>query len=115
GYVPFASTLAAFFTRAYDFIRMSAISPADIRLCGSPSGVVMRAGGPSQVALEDLAMMRAVHGSTVLYPSAPNSTAYLVAQMAETAGIVYMRPTRGAYPVLYGVDEEFPIGGSKVL
>jgi transketolase len=115
GYVPFASTFAAFFTRAYDFIRMSAISQANIRLCGSHCGVEIGADGPSQMALEDLAMMRAVHGSTVLYPSDPNSTAYLVAQMAETAGIVYMRTTRGAYPVLYGVDEEFPIGGSKVL
>jgi transketolase len=115
GYVPFASTFAAFLTRAYDFIRMSAISQANIRLCGSHCGVEIGADGPSQMALEDLAMMRAVHGSTVLYPSDPNSTAYLVVQMAETAGIVYMRTTRGAYPVLYGVDEEFPIGGSKVL
>jgi transketolase len=115
GYVPFASTFAAFLTRAYDFIRMSAISEANIRLCGSHCGVEIGADGPSQMALEDLAMMRAVHGSTVLYPSDPNSTAYLVAQMAETAGIVYMRTTRGAYPVLYGLDEEFPIGGSKVL
>jgi len=115
GYVPFASTFAAFLTRAHDFIRMSAISQANIRLCGSHSGVEIGADGPSQMALEDLAMMRAVHGSTVLYPSDPNSTAYLVAQMAETAGVVYMRTTRGAYPVLYGLDEEFPIGGSKVL
>jgi transketolase len=115
GYVPFASTFAAFLTRAYDFIRMTAISQANIRLCGSHCGCEIGADGPSQMALEDLAMMRAVHGSTVLYPSDPNSTAYLVAQMAETAGIVYMRTTRGTYPVLYGVDEEFPIGGSKVL
>jgi len=115
GYVPFASTFAAFFTRAYDFIRMSAISQANIRLCGSHAGTEIGADGPSQMALEDLAMMRAVHGSTVLYPSDPNSTAYLVAQMAETAGVVYMRTTRGTYPVLYGVDDEFPVGGSKVL
>ncbi len=115
GYVPFASTFAAFLTRAYDFIRMSAISQANIRLCGSHAGTEIGADGPSQMALEDLAMMRAVHGSTVLYPSDPNATAYLVAQMAETAGIVYMRTTRGTYPVLYGVDEEFPVGGSKVL
>ena len=91
-------------------------SPRRTSGCAGPIvAVEIGADGPSQMALEDLAMMRAVHGSTVLYPSDPNSTAYLVAQMAETAGIVYMRTTRGAYPVLYGVDEEFPIGGSKVL
>jgi transketolase len=115
GYVPFASTFAAFLSRAYDFIRMSAISQANIRLCGSHSGVEIGADGPSQMALEDLAMMRAVEGSTILYPSDPNSTAHLVAAMAETNGIVYMRTTRGTYPVLYTPDEEFPVGGSKVL
>jgi transketolase len=115
GYVPFASTFAAFLSRAYDFIRMSAISQANIRLCGSHSGVEIGADGPSQMALEDLAMMRAVEGSTILYPSDPNSTAHLVAAMAETTGIVYMRTTRGTYPVLYTPDEEFPVGGSKVL
>jgi transketolase len=115
GYIPFAATYAAFFTRAYDFIRMSAISLADIRLCGSHAGVEIGADGPSQMALEDLAMMRAVHGSTVLYPSDAPSAAYLTGQMADRAGIVYMRTTRGAYPVLYGPDEVFPIGGSKVV
>ena len=115
GYIPFAATFAAFLTRAYDFIRMSAISQANIRLCGSHSGVEIGADGPSQMALEDLAMMRAVHGSTVLYPSDATSTAYLTEQMAERAGIVYMRTTRGAYPVLYGPDEEFPVGGAKVV
>ena len=115
GYVPFAATFAAFFTRAYDFIRMSAISQANIRLCGSHSGVEIGADGPSQMALEDLAMMRAVHGSTILYPSDATSTAYLTEQMAERSGIVYMRTTRGAYPVLYGPDEQFPIGGAKVV
>ena len=75
GYVPFAATFAAFFTRAYDFIRMAAISQANIRLCGSHAGVEIGADGPSQMALEDLAMMRAVHGSTVLYPSDATSTA----------------------------------------
>jgi transketolase len=115
GYIPFAATFAAFLTRAYDFIRMSAISQANIRLCGSHSGVEIGADGPSQMALEDLAMMRAVHGSTVLYPSDATSTASLVAQMADRGGIVYMRTTRGAYPVLYGPDEAFPIGGSKLL
>ena len=75
GYVPFAATFAAFFTRAYDFIRMAGISQANIRLCGSHAGVEIGADGPSQMALEDLAMMRAVHGSTVLYPSDATSTA----------------------------------------
>ena len=115
GYIPFASTFAAFLTRAHDFIRMSAISTANIRLCGSHAGVEIGADGPSQMALEDLAMMRAVHGSTVLYPSDATSTAFLVREMADRAGIVYMRTTRGAYPVLYPPDEVFPIGGAKVI
>jgi len=115
GYVPFAATFAAFFTRAYDFIRMAAISAANIRLCGSHAGVEIGADGPSQMALEDLAMIRAVHGSTVVYPSDATSTAYLVREMADRGGIVYMRTTRGAYPVLYGPDEAFPVGGAKVV
>ncbi len=115
GYVPFAATFAAFYTRAYDFIRMSAISGANVRLCGSYAGVEIGADGPSQMALEDLAMMRAVHGSTVLYPSDATSTAYLVREMADRDGVVYMRATRGAYPVLYGPDEAFPIGGAKLV
>jgi len=115
GYVPFASTFAAFFTRAYDFIRMASISEANIRLSGSHAGVEIGADGPSQMALEDLAMMRAVRGSTVLYPSDAASAAKLVEAMADTHGIVYMRTTRGAYPVLYGPDESFPVGGSKVV
>src|SRR6185312_5665651 len=114
-WVPFASTFAAFLSRAYDFIRMAAISQADIRLCGSHAGVSIGEDGPSQMALEDLAMMRAVHGSTVLYPSDANQTAKLVAEMAEREGIVYMRTTRAATPVVYGADEEFPVGGSRVL
>ena len=115
GYIPFAATFAAFLTRAYDFIRMSAISMANIRLCGSHAGTEIGADGPSQMALEDFAMMRAVYGSTVLYPSDATSAASLVAQMADRDGVVYMRTTRGAYPVLYGPDETFPIGGSKLL
>ena len=101
GYRPFASTFAAFLTRAYDFIRMAAISQANIRLAGSHAGVEIGADGPSQMALEDLAMMRAVQGSTVLYPSDATSAAALVAAMADRDGVVYMRTTRGAYPVLY--------------
>ena len=114
-YVPFASTFAAFFTRAYDFIRMAAISQADIRLSGSHAGTEIGADGPSQMALEDLAMMRAVHASTVLYPSDGTSTAALVGEMAARPGVSYLRTTRGAYPVLYDAAETFPIGGSKVL
>src|SRR5438876_1898375 len=115
GLVPFASTFAAFFTRGYDFIRMAAVSRADIRLAGSHAGVSIGEDGPSQMGLEDLAMMRAVHGSTVLYPCDGNQTARLVAQMADHGGIVYMRTTREKTPVLYSADEEFKIGGSKVV
>ncbi len=114
-WVPFASTFAAFFSRAYDFIRMAAISQANIRLCGSHAGVSIGEDGPSQMALEDLAMMRAVHGSTVLYPCDANQTARLVAEMADTDGIVYMRTTRAATPVVYGNGEDFPVGGSRIL
>jgi transketolase len=113
--IPFASTFAAFFSRAYDFIRMAAISRANIRLCGSHAGVSIGEDGPSQMALEDLAMMRAVYGSTVLYPSDANQTAQLVAQMADHNGIVYMRSTREKTPVIYGPDEVFEVGGSKVV
>jgi transketolase len=115
GWKPFASTFAAFFARAYDFVRMGAISQADIRLVGSHAGVSIGEDGPSQMALEDLAAFRAVSGSTVLYPSDPNQTAQLVEQMADREGIVYMRTTREALPTLYGADERFPIGGSHVV
>jgi len=115
GYRPFVSTFAAFFSRAYDFIRMASISGADIRLVGSHAGVEIGTDGPSQMAMEDLASIRAIGGSTVLYPSDATSTGQLVRQMADTAGVVYMRTTRGAYPVLYGADEKFTIGGSKVI
>jgi transketolase len=115
GYKAFASTFAAFLTRAYDFIRMGSITGADLRLCGSHSGVEIGADGPSQMALEDLAMIRAVHASTVLYPADATSTAALVQGMAETSGISYLRTTRGAYPVLYSAAEQFPVGGSKLL
>jgi transketolase len=114
-YIPFASTFAAFLSRAYDFIRMAAISQANIRLCGSHAGVEIGEDGPSQMALEDLAMMRAVHGSTVLYPADATSTAELVKAMADQGGISYLRTTRGAYPVLYDDGTKFPIGGSKLV
>jgi transketolase len=113
--IPFASTFAAFYSRAYDFIRMASISRANIRLCGSHAGVSIGQDGPSQMALEDLSMFRAVFGSTVLYPCDANQTAQLVAQMMEHDGIVYLRTTREATPVLYGADEEFMVGGSKVV
>jgi transketolase len=115
GWVPYASTFAAFFTRAYDFIRMASISGADINLAGSHAGVAIGADGPSQMGLEDLAMFRAVHDSTVLYPCDANQTAHLVAAMAEQRGVSYLRTSRGEMPVLYGPGEEFPVGGSKVL
>ncbi|HZP96598.1 MAG TPA: transketolase [Candidatus Limnocylindria bacterium] len=115
GFRPFASTFAAFLTRAYDFIRMAAISQANIRLSGSHAGVSIGEDGPSQMALEDLAMMRAVHGSTVLYPCDGNQTAKLVAAMADRDGIVYLRTTRANTPILYGASDEFPIGGSRVV
>jgi transketolase len=115
GYRAFASTFAAFLTRAHDFIRMGAISGVDLRLVGSHSGIEIGADGPSQMALEDLAMIRAIHGSTVLYPSDATSTAALIETMASTPGISYLRTTRGAYPTLYVENETFPVGGSKLL
>jgi transketolase len=113
--VPFASSFAAFFTRAYDFIRMAAISGANIRLSGSHAGVSIGEDGPSQMALEDLAMMRAVHGSTVLQPCDANQTARLVAEMTDTEGIAFLRTLRPKTPVIYDPSEDFPIGGSKIV
>jgi transketolase len=115
GKTAFAATFGAFLTRAYDQVRMGAISRADLRLCGSHAGVSIGEDGPSQMALEDLAMFRAVHSSTVLYPADGTATIKLVAAMCDLAGISYVRTTREATPALYGADEEFPIGGSKTL
>ena len=115
GWRPFASTFAAFLSRAYDFIRMSAISRANYCLCGSHAGISIGEDGPSQMALEDIASLRAVHGSTVLHPCDANQTAKLVAKMADTDGIVYLRTLRPNTPVVYGPDEEFEIGGSRTL
>jgi transketolase len=114
GLRPFASTFAAFTARAFDFIRMAAVSRANIVICGSHAGVEIGADGPSQMALEDLATFRTVHGSTVLYPGDATSCAALVAAAADRGGVVYLRTTRGAYPVLYPFGERFPIGGCKV-
>lgn len=115
GWTPYVATFAAFLSRAYDFIRMAAVSRADLRLAGSHAGVSIGQDGPSQMGLEDLAALRAVFGSTVLYPCDANQTAKLVALMADRAGISYLRTTRGDTPVIYPPGEDFRIGGSKVL
>jgi transketolase len=115
GWKPFAATFAAFLTRAYDFVRMAAVSRANLSLCGSHAGVSIGEDGPSQMGLEDLASMRAVFGSTIVYPCDANQTGRLLARLADTDGITYMRTTRQATPVIYGPDEEFEIGGSRVL
>lgn len=116
GYTPFASTFAAFLSRAYDFIRMATYSrPPRLVLCGSHAGVSIGEDGASQMALEDLAMMRAVLGTTVLYPSDAVSTERLVALAAQTEGITYIRTTRPKTPVIYDATETFVRGGSKVL
>jgi transketolase len=115
GLRPFAATFAAFLSRAFDQIRMAAVSRANLRLVGSHAGVSIGEDGPSQMGLEDLAMMRAVSGSAVLYPSCATAAVELTRQMASRDGITYLRTTRGKTPVLYGADEAFPIGGSKVL
>lgn len=115
GYVAFASSFAAFLiSRPFDFIRMAGVSEVNIRLVGTHAGVEIGQDGPSQMALEDIAAMRAVHSSTVLYPADAPSTAQLVSAMANTPGISYLRATRGAYPVIYGPDEQFSPGGCKV-
>jgi transketolase len=115
GKVAFSATFGAFYTRATDFVRMGAIGRADLRLCGSHAGVSIGEDGPSQMALEDLATMRALHSSTVLYPADGNATVKLVAAMCDLSGISYIRTTREATFSLYGPDEEFPVGGSKTL
>jgi len=114
GWVPYASTFAAFWSRAYDFIRMASISGADLNLCGSHAGVSIGEDGASQMGLEDMAMFRALHGSTVLHPSDANQTAQLVWQMADLKGIRYLRTSRPALPVIYEPDEEFHVGGAHV-
>jgi transketolase len=112
---PFASTFAAFFSRAYDFVRMAAISRADLKLCGSHAGVSIGEDGPSQMALEDLAEFRAILGSTVLYPCDGNQTTKLVQAMADIDGISFLRTTRADTPVVYEPGDEFPVGGSRTL
>ena len=115
GKVPFASTFACFLARGYDQIRVAGISMANLKLAGSHVGVSIGEDGPSQMGLEDLAMMRAVAGSVVLYPSDAVSAEKLVEQMALAKGICYLRTSRPKTPVIYGNDEPFPIGGAKVV
>lgn len=115
GKVPFVSTFAAFLTRAFDQIRMSQYSDANIKFCGSHAGVSIGEDGSSQMGLEDIAMFRALLHSVVLYPSDAVSTEKLVEAAAQHKGIVYLRTTRKDTPIIYASNEEFPIGGSKVL
>ena len=115
GKVPFASTFACFFSRAFDQIRVAGISQANLKLAGSHVGVSIGEDGPSQMGLEDIAMMRAVAGSKVLYPSDAVCAEKLVEQMAQVRGVCFLRTSRPKTPVIYGNDEQFPIGGAKVL
>ncbi|HEV2488199.1 MAG TPA: transketolase [Candidatus Acidoferrales bacterium] len=115
GKVPFLSTFACFLSRAYDQVRMAAISRSSIKLCGSHCGVSIGEDGPSQMALEDIAMFRAIHGSTVLYPSDAYSTERLVEFAARLPGITYIRTSRPKMPLLYSANYEFPIPGFRVL
>ena len=114
GKIPFASTFAAFFTRAYDQIRMAGLGESNIKLVGSHAGVSIGEDGSSQMALEDLAMMRAVWNSVVLYPSDDVSTEKLVEEMIRHRGLCYLRTTRAKTPSIYSPDESFPIGGFKI-
>jgi transketolase len=115
GAIPFPSTFAAFLTRAYDFIRMAAISNLNIKMAGSHAGVSIGEDGPSQMALEDLAMMRAQPNISVLYPCDAVSTERLLEAMAYSRGPAYMRTSRPKTPVIYGPHETFPIGGLKIV
>ncbi|OIP60296.1 MAG: transketolase [Nitrospirae bacterium CG2_30_41_42] len=115
GKIPFVSTFAAFFTRAFDQIRMSQYSDANIKFVGSHAGVSIGEDGPSQMGLEDIAMFRAILNSVVLYPSDAVSTEKLVEEAAKHNGIVYIRTTRKDTPIIYNKDEVFTIGGSKIL
>ena len=115
GKVPFLDTFACFLARAYDQVRMAAISRSNINLCGSHCGVSIGEDGPSQMALEDIAIFRAVHSSAVLYPSDAISTERLTEVMAGRAGINYLRTSRPKFPILYSQDEKFPVPGFKVL
>jgi len=115
GYLPFLATFSAFLTRAHDQIRMSAYSFSNIKFAGSHSGVSIGGDGPSQMGLEDLGIFRPIPGCAVLYPCDAYSTEACVESMAKHKGLAYIRTTRPATPLIYGKDDKFPIGGSKVL
>jgi len=115
GYLPFLATFSAFLSRAHDQIRMSAYSFSNIKLAGSHSGVSIGADGPSQMGLEDLGIFRPIPGCVVLYPCDAYSTEACVESMAKHKGLAYIRTTRPATPLIYSKDDEFPVGGSKVL
>jgi transketolase len=115
GAIPFPSTFAAFLTRAADFIRMLAISHLNVKMVGSHAGVSIGEDGPSQMALEDLAMMTAQPNIAVLYPSDAVAAEHLVITAARHEGPVYIRTTRPKTPVIYDNAEAFPIGGLKIV
>ena len=115
GHIPFASTFAAFFTRAHDQIRMASHSLANLKLCGSHCGASIGEDGGSQMGLEDMALMRALPGSVVLYPCDAVSAERLVEEMVKHRGISYLRTSRPKTPVIYDSNETFPIGGAKLL
>lgn len=115
GLVPYVTTFACFLSRAYDQVRMAGISRSSIKLCGSHCGISIGEDGPSQMALEDLAIFRAIPGATILYPSDAVSAERLTEEMARRAGICYLRTSRPKTAVLYGKDEKFPVPGLKVL
>ena len=115
GNVPFASTFATFFTRAADQIRVAGISQSNLKLVGSHVGISIGEDGPSQMALEDMALMRAIVGSTVLYPAKPWPRKNCSNRWRQHKGVCFLRTSRPKTPVIYGNDEQFPIGGAKVL
>ncbi|HUI65153.1 MAG TPA: transketolase C-terminal domain-containing protein, partial [Bacteroidota bacterium] len=115
GKIPFVSTFAAFFSRAFDQIRMAQYSDANMKLVGSHAGVSIGEDGPSQMGLEDIAMFRAILNSVVLYPSDAISAERLIEEAAKHQGLVYIRTTRKETPIIYRPEDEFPIGGNKVL
>ena len=115
GFTPFVATFSAFLTRAHDFIRMAQYSRANIKIVGSHAGVSIGPDGPSQMGLEDIPMFLSMPEAVVLYPSDAVSTDYLVREMSQHKGISYLRTTRGKTPVIYGISEQFPIGGLKVV
>ncbi len=115
GKIPFVSSFSAFLSRSFDQIRMSRYSDANIKFVGSHAGVSIGQDGPSQMGLEDIAMFRTILGGVVVYPCDAMSTEKMVEEAAAHRGIVYIRTTRGATPVIYDANESFPFGGSKVL